>query len=135
MKNIGILIVALIILLTACGKNETTSDLNSGQINYKFQENVKEPHDLIEVVYFKSEVTPGSYGEIVARGKPDTEYSIKVIYDKTESKSKGLVTKTADKNGIVSWSWKTGAKTKPGTYKVEITQGAELVVSREFKLI
>ena len=132
--KLNFICILLIVLLTACENDNSASHLSSGYINYNFQENVVKSGDLIDVVYFKSEVKAGSYGEIVVCGEPNTEYKITVKYKDNISKSKSLVNKISDKNGIVSWSWKTSAKTKPGTYKVEITQGAELVVQRNFNL-
>ena len=86
--KLNILCILLIVLLTGCSNANTTSHSNSGYINYKFQENVRESDDLIDVVYFKREVKAGSYGKIVVCGKPNTEYKIKVIYATGESKSK-----------------------------------------------
>lgn len=47
----------------------------------------------------------GSTARIEIQGKPDTEYSIEVIY-KSQSKASGLEDKYSDSQGIVSWEWR-----------------------------
>ena len=58
-------------------------------------------------------------------GKPNTTYSITVYYSSGASKADGLENKTSDANGKVSWSWKIGGRTKPGTYNIVITGGGQ----------
>ena len=41
----------------------------------------------------------------------------------TKSTAAGLGAKTADSTGAVSWSWKIGSSTKPGTGTVTVTCG------------
>lgn len=57
--------------------------------------------------------------------KPNTTYSITVYYSSGASKADGLENKTSDANGNVSWSWKIGGRTKPGTYNIVITGGGQ----------
>ena len=58
-------------------------------------------------------------------GLPNTQYSIAVYYNSGKSTAAGLVNKTSDANGHVSWTWKIGSKTNPGTYRAVITGGGE----------
>lgn len=62
-----------------------------------------------------------------AVGKPDTTYTLKVYYSSKVSKAKGTDAKKSDANGNVTWSWKVGAKTKPGTHKIIIEGGGEKI--------
>jgi hypothetical protein len=39
----------------------------------------------------------------------------------TVSEAQGLGNKTAGENGRVSWSWKIGSNTRPGTGRVTVT--------------
>ena len=126
--KISILALVLICLFSGCNKADTSSS-----VTIKHEQ--KEAKDELEVLYFKNEVNVGNYCQIIIKGKPNEKYYIKVIYASGESKSKNLNLKTADKNGIVSWKWKIGAKTKPGTYKVKIYQGTELIIKRNLKVI
>lgn len=58
-------------------------------------------------------------------GKPNAEYSITVYYSSGASEAAGLENKTSDSNGNVSWSWKIGGKTAPGTYRIVFAGGGE----------
>ena len=135
MKRICILIFVLALLFTGC-KNRNDNIVNSSSYtNLNLELNTGKSGDKVEVVYFKDKIKAGSYSKIIIKGNAYTKYSIKVLYNNTQSKSKNLVDKTSDKNGVVSWEWKTVAKTKAGTYKVMIYQGTELVAKRLFSLI
>lgn len=50
-------------------------------------------------------VVCGSMARVEIQGKPDTVYSIEVIY-KSQSKASGLEDKLSDGQGIVSWEWR-----------------------------
>ena len=62
---------------------------------------------------------------VTIQAAPNTEYSIKVYYSSGPSKAAGLENKTSDGTGLVSWSWKIGGKTAPGTYRIEISGGGQ----------
>lgn len=66
---------------------------------------------------------------VSAKGKPNTPYSIEVHYSSGKSTAAGLEPKTSDSNGNVSWSFKVGGRTKPGQYKLIISDG---IKSAEF---
>lgn len=70
-------------------------------------------------------VSPGQIASVTAKGAPGAPASIEVIYSSGPSKAAGLVNKTTDGNGNVSWSWKVGTKTKPGNYPIYITIGGK----------
>ena len=74
------------------------------------------------------------YATISINGEPNTVYSISVYYNSGKSKADGLESKTSDSAGNVSWTWKIGGKTAPGTYKVIISGNGEKI-EKEFTVI
>ncbi len=50
--------------------------------------------------------------------------SITVTYKSGRSTAKGLEPKTADANGMVSWSWLVGGNTTPGTWPIDVSCNA-----------
>ncbi len=66
-----------------------------------------------------------SLATITIKGKPNTEYTCKVMYSSGWSTAEGLGKKTSDSNGIVSWTWKVGRKTKEGEHPIKISGGGE----------
>lgn len=63
--------------------------------------------------------------EVTIQGKPETEYTITVNYKSGPSKAKGLEPKASDSNGFVTWTWKVGGKTSPGTFTIVVSGGGE----------
>lgn len=90
--------------------------------------------DGISVTYVSSPVSRNETARISIKGKPDTEYSIKVYYSTSASKASGLENKTSDAEGCVSWSWKVGGATSAGTYRIVISGGDEKLET-EFTVI
>lgn len=68
-------------------------------------------------------VTRGSTATVGARSAPNVGCDITVIYKSGASTAAGLYPKTTDGNGNVSWSWKVGTRTTPGSWPVIITCG------------
>lgn len=71
----------------------------------------------------KLTVKAGGIATLSYTGEPNTEYKISVYYSSGVSKAAGLVAKTSNASGDVSWTWKVGTNTKPGEYRVAITGG------------
>ena len=76
------------------------------------------------------DITKGGMTSPVAKGDKATltvhtavgaDCKIVVEYDSGPSQASGLVEKTADTNGDVSWSWTVGQTTKAGTYPITVT--------------
>ena len=76
------------------------------------------------------DITKGGMTSPVAKGDKATltvhtavgaDCKIVVEYDSGPSQASGLVEKTADANGDVSWSWTVGQTTKAGTYPITAT--------------
>ena len=83
----------------------------------------------LHVVTLTSPITKNKTATLDAVGKPNTVYSITVIYATANSEAQGLEPKAANADGQVSWSWKIGASVKPGSYKIVLEGGGETVES------
>lgn len=71
---------------------------------------------------FTSPVVAGHNVSITVRTKPKAACSIIVTYNNKErSVDSGLVPKTSDEYGVVSWSWTVEASRPAGTWPVDIT--------------
>ena len=77
----------------------------------------------IEFKSYPDHVDAGATATVKIQGAPNTEYSIYVNYGGSESKAKGLETKTSDDNGLVSWEWKVGTNTSKGEYSITVSGG------------
>lgn len=83
------------------------------------------PAQVLDILSVTNPVECGAMATLTAKGKPGAEYDIDVIYKKTESKAKGLENKKAASDGTVSWTWKVGSGTTPGTYTITVNGGGE----------
>lgn len=79
--------------------------------------------DGIVVLTSPETVKRGKNATLEIKGTPNTLYSIKVKYSSGYSSAKGLEDKVSDENGVCSWTWRVGAKTKPGSYNITISDG------------
>lgn len=70
-------------------------------------------------------VSPNEKVTFTIQGAPNTEYKIGVYYKSGASTADGLENKTSDSSGNVSWSWKIGGSTEPGTYRITVNGGGE----------
>lgn len=68
-----------------------------------------------------SPVAPGDNASISIKTLPTSTCTIKVIYNDVPSTDSGLVAKTADEFGIVSWAWTVGATVPQGTWPATVT--------------
>jgi hypothetical protein len=75
----------------------------------------------LEIVSVTSPVSRGAIASLTAKSSPNASCSITVYYKSGASSAAGLSPKTADSNGMVSWSWKVGARTTPGTWRIVVT--------------
>lgn len=83
------------------------------------------PAQVLDIISVTSPVERGAMATLTAKGKPGVEYDIDVVYKKTESKAQGLENKTSASDGTVSWTWKVGSGTTPGTYTITVIGGGE----------
>jgi hypothetical protein len=62
----------------------------------------------------------GPDATLTARTAPGASCSIVINYKSGPSNARGLETKTGDVNGRVSWTWKVGPLTTPGSYRIDV---------------
>lgn len=68
-----------------------------------------------------SPVIPGSNASITVKTTAGATCAITVVYDKTASKDSGLVSKTANDFGVVSWTWTVESSVPLGKWPVKVT--------------
>jgi hypothetical protein len=68
-------------------------------------------------------VAHGQNATLQAKTAPNTSCSIEVDYKSGPSTAAGLVAKSSDSAGNVSWTWKVGANTTPGAWPITVTCG------------
>lgn len=76
---------------------------------------------ILEITSVTSPVSPGSSATLTATTTPGALCDITVFYASGPSEAAGLEPKTAGPNGIVSWTWKVGTNTTPGTWPIIVT--------------
>ena len=74
----------------------------------------------LEIVSVTSPVSPGAYATLKAGAPPGAQCSIVVYYKSGSSTAQGLYNKQADVNGDVSWTWKVGTRTTPGSWRIVV---------------
>jgi competence protein ComEC len=75
----------------------------------------------LEIISVTSPVGPGYNATLVAKATPGAECNIDVYYKSGPSTAAGLYPKTADAEGNVSWTWKVGTRTTPGSWRIVVT--------------
>jgi hypothetical protein len=68
-----------------------------------------------------SPIAPGQRETLTIQTTPGADCTIIVYYKSGPSKAQGLDPKKAAADGTVSWSWKVGTSTTPGTWKIVVT--------------
>jgi competence protein ComEC len=89
----------------------------------------------LQVVSVTSPVTHGANVTLIAKTTPGAQCTIIVNYKSGASTASGLEAKTADNLGNVSWTWKVGANTSPGTWTIVCTatlQGNTVTTTTNF---
>ena len=88
----------------------------------------------LQIISVASPIHPGESAILRAHTTPGANCKISVYYTSNRSAAGGLVDKTAEASGNVSWTWKVGTDMKPGTYRIEVTasQGGKSVSQTTF---
>ncbi len=73
-----------------------------------------------KIKYITNPINPGATATLIAQVKPEVVCRISIYYKSGSSKAQGLYLKTTDKNGDVSWTWKIGTRTTPGSWKIVV---------------
>jgi hypothetical protein len=87
------------------------------------------------VVSVTSPISHGANATLTAKTTPGAQCTITVNYKSGPSTASGLGAKTADNLGNVSWTWKVGANTTPGTWQIVVTatsQGSTVTTTTNF---
>jgi hypothetical protein len=103
-----ILVVTLLVAVTVGCPTETATDSKSSYFS-------------IEIVDVTSPVCPGENATLQALTTPGASCDIEVHYKSGLSEASGLYTETADSDGYVSWTWKVGTNTTPGSWKIVVS--------------
>lgn len=74
----------------------------------------------VSMQFLTSPVAPGSNATFDVRTLRGAECSIVVEYDEEESTDTGLINKTADRYGMVSWTWTVEETVPEGEWPMEV---------------
>jgi hypothetical protein len=66
-------------------------------------------------------VRQGHLASATIKTVKSADCSIKVTYSTVVSEAKGLSAKSADLNGVATWTWTVGSNTETGTWPIEVT--------------
>ena len=78
----------------------------------------------ISLVSLTSPIKRGATATLSIKTTPGAYCTITVIYKSGPGQAAGLGPKTAGSDGRVSWSWKVGTNTTPGTWSIVVTAKA-----------
>lgn len=66
-------------------------------------------------------VAPGINASVIVKTNANSKCNISVLYNEIASKDSGLLSKTADEYGVVSWTWTVESSVPLGKWPVKIT--------------
>ncbi|MCX6056550.1 MAG: hypothetical protein NTW69_00115 [Chloroflexi bacterium] len=78
----------------------------------------------LTIVSVTSPVFKGSNATVTANTAPGASCGITVYYKSGPSSASGLGPQTADSTGQVSWTWKVGARTTSGSWRIVVYCGS-----------
>ncbi|MCX8131812.1 MAG: hypothetical protein N3I35_17165 [Clostridia bacterium] len=128
MKKLIFCLLLLPAILSACNTGYLTR-MPDGQDFVRLQTEQIDSRDGIKILSAKKEVKAGEKVEFTVQGKAGAEYEIASTYVLDSKTYTAYQSKTADKEGTVSWSWRVNEKTKPGTYAITITGDGTTLLS------
>ena len=76
-----------------------------------------------EFLHWPETISRNNTAKVTIKGLPNTKYSITVYYKSGASSASGLESKISDADGYVTWTWKIGPKTSPGTFRIVVSGG------------
>jgi len=79
------------------------------------------PDLFLDIISVSSPIRHGRDATLVANTLPGATCSIAVYYSSGASSAQGLITKQANSNGSVSWTWRVGSRTTPGSWRIVVT--------------
>jgi len=75
----------------------------------------------VKLASLTSPVFHGNDATIAVTTAANANCQIIVLYKSGPSKAQGLIPKSADAQGQVSWTWKVGSRTTPGGWPITVT--------------
>ena len=81
-------------------------------------DSIDTPSEDITIISYPKTARRNETVSVTIQALPNTKYHIVVNYKSGPSKSKDLDEKISDANGIVTWTWKVGAKSAAGTFDI-----------------
>ena len=75
----------------------------------------------LQITSVTSPVVAGQKATLTVQTAPGARCKISVHYTSTRSAAEGLLEKTAEASGTVSWTWRVGTDMAAGTYRIEVT--------------
>jgi len=75
----------------------------------------------LSITSVTSQVHAGANATVMAQTSPGADCRIAVTYRSGRSRAKGLVRKTANVSGEISWTWRVGTKATRGDWPMDIT--------------
>jgi hypothetical protein len=78
----------------------------------------------VTLIYLVSPTSPGNAASITVRTAPSASCTISVVYKSGPSQARGLVPKTAGKDGVVGWAWVVGTRATPGMWPITVSCSA-----------
>ncbi|MCM3023518.1 hypothetical protein G4D61_10205 [Bacillus ginsengihumi] len=86
-------------------------------------------HYSLKVTSSTLNVRHGQYASVTVKGAPKSKGQISVYYKSGRSKAAGLQAKKSTSKGYITWKWKVGTRTTPGTYNVYISLGGKKITA------
>lgn len=127
----ALLLAAALLGIVACGgataPATTQSEASPSESSTPISAVAASPAPAQTVVTFVNgplTVSLGQNATLQVKTAPNTSCSIEVDYKSGPSTAAGLVPKTSDSAGNVSWTWKVGANTTQGSWPITVTCGA-----------
>jgi hypothetical protein len=107
------------VVVSASYGSQTDSDTT--QLTVEPFDEEPPPELSIEIVYVTSPVNAGANATLQALTLPEASCDITVYYKSGPSTASGLYRKTAGSDGYVSWTWKVGTRTTPGSWRIVVS--------------
>ncbi|MCH4239246.1 MAG: hypothetical protein LKF71_03150 [Oscillospiraceae bacterium] len=84
----------------------------------------------IRILHAPGVTAHGKTAQLMVQGKPNTQYTVKVIYDSGSVKGSGSTMRAqTDAYGRAAWAWTVGSDIAPGAHFITITGGGETVTT------
>jgi flagellar capping protein FliD len=120
MKRRILVVGAVLACLAILGSAVSTLYATQGS-EIKKTEPAKETPLALQITSVTSTVVAGEKATLIAKTAPGALCKISVYYTSTKSAADGLLDKTAEASGNVSWTWRVGTDMAAGSYRIEVT--------------